>query len=88
MSVYVDPMSKCIRSKKWRYDSACHLIGDTAAELHAFAASLGLKRTWFQNSLLPHYDLTRNKRRQAVKLGAIELDVKTFIQKARTQRNA
>lgn len=88
MSVYVDPMAPCICCQQWNYDFACHLIGDTAAELHAFAASLGLKRAWFQNSNLPHYDLTSNKRRQAVKLGAIELDVKTFIQKARTQRNA
>jgi len=87
MSVYVDPMFPCACSRKWRYDSACHLVGDSVAELHSFASILGLKRSWFQNSLLPHYDLTVNKRRQAVVLGAIELDVKTFIQKARKQKN-
>jgi hypothetical protein len=31
-----------------------------------------LKREWFQErEKLPHYDLTRNKRREAIKLGAI-----------------
>lgn len=88
MNVYVDPISPCIRNRNWRYSQACHLIGDTVAELHSFAASLGLKRNWFQNKTVPHYDLTVNKRRQAISLGAIEIDVKMFIQKIRKQRNA
>lgn len=88
MSVYVDPIAPCICCEQWNYDFACHLIGDTAAELHAFASSIGLKRAWFQDGRLAHYDLAVNKRREAVKLGAIQLDAKTFIQKARKQRNA
>jgi len=36
-----------------------------------------LKRTWFQNKRIPHYDLTANKRRQAVSLGATE--VRNFL---------
>lgn len=86
MSVYVDPISVCIPNKNWRHNSACHLIGDTIAELHSFAASLGLKRSWFQDKTIAHYDLTVNKRRQAISLGAIEIDVKTFMKKMRRQR--
>lgn len=85
MSVYVDPISPCIPNKKWKYSYCCHLIGDTVAELHAFAASLGLKRSWFQNKAIPHYDLTINKRRSAVRLGAVEIDVKLFMQKMKEQ---
>lgn len=79
MSVYVDPVMPCIRNKNWRYDYCCHLVGDTTAELHSFAARLGLRRSWFQSKTIPHYDLTVNKRRQAVRLGAVEIDVKSFM---------
>ncbi len=74
MSVYVDPLFKTGRTRQWPYDRACHLVADTPRELQEFAARLGLKRSWFQNgSLGGHYDLTPNKRRQAVRLGAVEL---------------
>ncbi len=32
---------------------------------------------------MPHFDLTTNKRRIAVEMGAIEIDKKTFAQKMR-----
>ena len=73
MSVYVDKIMACTPNKNWKYQYSCHLIADTVAELHSFAACLGLKKSWFQAKTLPHYDLTRNKRRQAVKLGAMEM---------------
>jgi hypothetical protein len=41
-------------------------------ELHAFAARLGLKRSWFQDHVLaPHYDLSPAKHALALKLGAV-----------------
>jgi len=55
---------------------SCHLFtndGDLDA-LHELAASVGLRREWFQNDELPHYDLSPNKRDQAVAAGAIEVD--------------
>ena len=62
------------KSKKWLYKESCHLIADSIGELHEFAMWLGLKPSWFQNHpRLPHYDLTQNKRRLAVKKGAIEI---------------
>lgn len=87
MSVYVDDMAPCLRNRCWRYNQACHLVANTVAELHQFAAKgLGLKRSWFQNKTVPHYDLTVNKRKLAVKLGAIEIDKKSLAQKIREQR--
>lgn len=62
---------------------SCHLISDATpgdnAELHAFAALVGLKRAWFQRSTSgPHYDLTAGRRAAAVKAGAVELDDRPF----------
>lgn len=40
-------------------------------ELHEFAKGIGLKRAWFQNKKIPHYDLTtRRKIQQAMDAGA------------------
>lgn len=62
-----------------------HLIADDQAELHAFAARLGLRRAWFQDPTRTgkprarpssraaenwHYDLTAGKCAQAILLGA------------------
>jgi hypothetical protein len=35
-----------------------HLISDYSVdELHRFAVSIGLKRKWFQDHRIPHYDI-------------------------------
>ena len=57
----------------------CHMIGDTVAELHEFAASLGLKREWFQPRSRPHYDLSKTRRAAALKAGATPLDRAEFV---------
>lgn len=76
--IYVDPLMKTVRSKAWPYTQACHLRADTEEELHAFAQTLGLQRSWFQNHhpnpRFWHYDLTRGKRDQAIAMGAKELN--------------
>ena len=83
MAVYVDRL----RDWGWRLGPSSHLIADTNEELHAFAARLGLKRFWFQpKARSPHYDLTASKRAQAVRLGAVELDDRSFVEKLRTIR--
>ena len=72
MSVFVDELSPCVPSERWPYQHYCHLFGDTEAELHRFAARLGLRREWFQaHEWLPHYDLTLGMQEKAVGLGAI-----------------
>jgi hypothetical protein len=62
-----------LRYKRWS-----HMVSTTdEAELHAFAARLMLKRSWFQsrdrgNASCAHYDITPPKRALAVRLGARE----------------
>ena len=48
----------------------CHMIADTDKELHAMADRIGVARTWFQED---HYDITKSKRKLAVKYGAKEI---------------
>jgi hypothetical protein len=74
MAVYVDELFDTEKTPQWRYVKACHLTADTLEELHAFAKMMGMKRQWFQDHPRhPHYDLTISKRKEAVKLGAVEI---------------
>lgn len=72
MTVYVDDMRRQARvgriNARWS-----HLMADTTDELHAFAARLGLRRSWIQHEGKPteHYDVTDSKRDQALALGAV-----------------
>lgn len=84
--VYVSQMMVSLRSAKWRYSHHCYLIADTLRELHIFARQIGLKRLWFQDKTLPHYDLTASKRRLAIRKGAVKIDAKTLVQKIREHR--
>lgn len=81
MTVYVDEIrdwTLIAKARRLRHTHWCHLTADTEAELHEFAAWLGLKRSWFQKKSERdyrwHYDVTPPKRAQAVKLGAREVD--------------
>jgi hypothetical protein len=75
MAVYVDPLFETSGlSKNWPYPEACHLMADSIEELERMASILKLKTKWRQVTSIVHYDLTRNKRYQAVKNGAIEVD--------------
>jgi len=50
-----------------------------------------LKPAWFQDqSVLPHYDLTKGMRMLAVKLGALEIDRESLgeLMKKNRRRNA
>lgn len=42
-------------------DDKGHMIADSLNELHTFAKSIGLKREWFQDKRIPHYDLTTKR---------------------------
>lgn len=73
MTVYVDEIVKYPGAKPPFDKGSCHLTADTLDELHAFAAKIGMRRSWFQNhKLCPHYDLTPRRRAEAVRLGATE----------------
>lgn len=87
MTVYIDDAFIQARvgqrSSRW-----CHLFADTEEELHAFAARIGLKRSWFQRpkpiggrpvdptsfrAQMWHYDVTEGRRVAAVSAGAVEV---------------
>jgi hypothetical protein len=75
--VTVDRLRDCEPRAGWWYDQYCHLrsSSDNLLELHGFAIRLGLKVEWFQccRGVHPHYDLTAEKRKLAVRLGAVEV---------------
>lgn len=73
----------------------CHLFTDgDVRSLHAFAARLGLDRTWFLNNpVIPYYDVVPAKRKLAIALGAKEISKKQLkalfmLQKRRSEERA
>lgn len=82
--IHVDFEQDCIRNANWRWDTVSHLTCDPTDDLeplHAFAAGIGLKRSWFQprGGIMPHYDLTPIKRLQALQRGAHELETREAV---------
>jgi hypothetical protein len=55
------------------------MFADTKEELHLFAKKLGLRRSWFQDGRIGHYDLTRKKRAKAIAFGAKEITTREYI---------
>lgn len=54
--------------------SHLHCLPGWEDYLHTFAiGALALNRDWYQNRLLPHYDLTVRKHRLALECGAVEI---------------
>lgn len=82
MTVYVDDSRLFWRGRSW-----CHLVADSVAELHAFAAQLGLRQEWFQyRTMYPHYDVTVSIQRRALALGAKVGDKRTIVACAKRLR--
>jgi hypothetical protein len=71
----------------WRGRRRHHLAADTLAELHAFAARVGIRRCWFHNNARhPHYDVTDEQRAAAIVAGALEVDERTLVVVAKRSR--
>jgi Ser/Thr protein kinase RdoA (MazF antagonist) len=90
MAVYVD---HAFLHGEWGiWSGGGHLQADTTEELHAFAARLGLRGRWFQHRPgrpdRDHYDLTAEKRRQALAEGAITEDRRQGVARRRRVRRA
>ncbi|MDH6229447.1 Ser/Thr protein kinase RdoA (MazF antagonist) [Mesorhizobium soli] len=69
MAVYVDEAIWLWQGRLW-----CHLMADDLAELHRFAARLGLHLSSYQGppkTTAPHYDITGVERDRAMRMGAI-----------------
>jgi hypothetical protein len=77
MTVYVDDWRQPARVGRLNARWSHLTVGpdDDLAELHAFAARIGLRRSWFQNEPWPrqHYDVTESKRQEAIRAGAVAI---------------
>jgi hypothetical protein len=66
---------------EWRGRRFAHLVSDASyAELHAFAARLGLPSRAFHND---HYDLPADHRDEAIALGAEPVDARQLVRRLR-----
>lgn len=68
MTVYVDRARNPFKGM-----IMCHMLADTADELHEMADRIGMKRVWFQPHSSPHYDLNEERRALAITFGAKEI---------------
>jgi hypothetical protein len=74
MTVYVDSMQAKVGRMRM-----CHMIADTDEELHAMAATIGVRRKWWQSpekTSGSHYDICLKMRAAAIKNGAVQITVK------------
>ena len=75
MAVYVD----YARNRLGRLVCS-HMVADSLAELHAMARAIGMKRQWFQGQAsFPHYDVSVARRKEAVRLGAVEVGRRDLV---------
>ncbi|MEU9520801.1 DUF4031 domain-containing protein [Streptomyces sp. NPDC048224] len=72
MTVYIDPPTWPGHGRLWS-----HLVSDVSyAELHAFAAALGVPRRAFERD---HYDLPAQRYADAVSAGALEVSSREVV---------
>jgi hypothetical protein len=77
MAILIDRAVWPYRGQLW-----AHLVSDTSyAELHAFAARLGVPRRAFQDD---HYDVPADVRDLAIGLGAVPLSGGELVRRLRS----
>ncbi len=85
--LYVDDAIWERHDRRW-----CHLLSEDEAELHAFAARLGLERRRFQTRptrpWIDHYDIDEQRRCEALRMGAIELTRREVVDLVARKRAA
>ncbi|WP_118136710.1 DUF4031 domain-containing protein [Oceanicella sp. SM1341] len=71
MAVYVDDM----RARVGRF-TLCHMLADSTEELLAMATLIGLDAGRIQKpgTYQEHFDISRSRRRLALRAGAVEID--------------
>lgn len=84
MAILIDSFQNGARGPFRYWHRRCgHLVSDSSIEeLHEFAASLGLRREWFQRKSVPHYDLTGAVYDLAVERGAILVSSREIVRRA------
>jgi hypothetical protein len=95
LSVYVDSLFTMQSREKvaFRVGSRhghrwCHMFADTEAELLEMAKKIWMRPQWIQRTSLVHFDLVPPRRAKAVKLGAIEVDRKQYLEIRKRLRSA
>ena len=84
MTIYIDTFNKINDHKRH-----CHLWGTDVQELHNFAVACELKREWFQDHRIPHYDIFSYRiRSMAIKHGAIPVTTRRLMQHIKEARDA
>ena len=74
MTVYVDVLMNHGWKLRGHPTKNCHMFTDgDIEELHKMAEAIGMKRSWFQDKRVKHYDLHARRRQKAVELGAVEV---------------
>ena len=78
---HLDKMTVYVDSTKTPYGRMLmsHMVADSLDELHTMAFKIGLRRKWFQDVRLPHYDVSQSKKLLAINLGAVEISSKELI---------
>lgn len=83
MPVYVDdavhPLGRMLM---------CHMIADSREELFAMVDAIGVDRKWLQKKDTPyeHFDISKGKRAEAIKRGAIAVSSRELVRMLRARR--
>ena len=90
MTILIDSFLNGARGPfHFRHRRCGHLVSDTSLdELHAFAGGLGLRREWFQEGSIPHYDLADDRHRLALDRGAEFVSSRELVRRAVRQHKA
>lgn len=89
MTIYVDALVRNGWKLRGHTVMNCHLFSDVGVdELHAFAERIGMRRAWFQDQRIPHYDLTAARRRLAIACGAVEVNRRQDVEILAPDRGA
>ena len=84
MAILIDSFYNGARGPIHYWRRRCgHLVSDRSIEeLHEFAEDLGLRREWFQEKSIPHYDLTGKVYDLALERGATLVSSREIVLRA------
>lgn len=66
----------------------CHMIADTKEELLEMADKIGVQRKWIQKegTRWEHFDISKGKREEAIRHGAIVITTRQLVEKIRARK--
>jgi hypothetical protein len=70
----------------WVWTDGRHLWCERIERLHEFAAAIGLRRCWFQDTRIPHYDLTTRMRNRSLRAGAVLVSSRSLVHQVQLSR--